>query len=240
MSTPAYMQFEEPEKPAAAPKPPPAPGTHPWDGAPRDGDEKKPSVPRLPDEDVMPVDDQLVRGVSNRNRTAAKLWAMHKSYDYIAERCDFPTAAAAKRAVEAVIAQTLMPEEIETMRLKVVSTAEGLLADALEMARAPVLHDDDGNDVENTERLRWHAQAAAVLRDLATYTGAKAPTKIEYTPAEAELERLVEQMLAQAGHEDIIEADVIDLHVMPAIESGVPDWEPPDLDEPEDEDDEDG
>lgn len=233
-----YMNFEKPEDRPGATKPPGGTGTHPWDAPPNpDAEAKEATIARLPERDPAeyPTDDRLVRGVSNRNRTAAKLWAMHKSYDYIAERCDFPSAAAAKRAVESVISATLVPEEIETMRLKVVQTAETLLADALEMAKADHLVDGDGTPVENVDRLRWHAQASAVLRDLAMYTGAKAPTKVEFTPGEAEMERLVNQMLAKAGHQEVLEADVIELHVMPAIERGEDDWTPPDTDD-EDED----
>jgi hypothetical protein len=50
----------------------------------------------------------------------------------------------------------------------------------------------------------------------ATITGAKAPTKMEITPDLAALDTLVDRIARAAGHEDILDAEVIDMEALPA------------------------
>jgi hypothetical protein len=54
--------------------------------------------------------------------------------------------------------------------------------------------------------------------NIVTITGAKAPTKVEFNPAEEEIERLVQRIVEQSGHEDIVDADVIELTATPVLE----------------------
>lgn len=217
-----FMEFDDPGDPR-----------HPWDGAPRGKKgqakkksagkqvekEKKAVIPRLPELQKPLTGDEIRRGVSDRNRAAAKYRVKGYSYDEIAELCEFDTAADAKRAVESVVAATLAPEEIDMQRAIILSRQEDLFRQSNAMAHADFLVDDEGTKIPNTEKLRWHQQASSDLMAIATLTGAKAPTKVEISPGEAEMERIVNAIVLRAGHEDIVDAEVIDLDLIPAIES---------------------
>lgn len=214
MSTGAvFMDFEDPDgnrKPKQ-----PSTGTHPWDDKPKG----KELIPRAPDPDAPLTGDEIRAGVSERSRSVAKYRVLGYSYQEIADLMGLKDAKEAQRIHHSVIAATLDPESIETQRAVVLSRAEALFKNSFAMARAEALiaHDEEGIEVEvaNSERLRWHQVAAADLMNIATLTGAKAPTKIEFTPGEADLERLVDEIVRRAGHEEILEADVIDLDVIP-------------------------
>lgn len=225
MTDAVFMDFEEP---------------HPYDGAPRgtgrpksgrkkhDDDppeDKKSVVPRLPDPEPMLTGDEVRSGVSDRNRAAAKLKTKGHSYLEIADILEFDSAAAAKRAVESVIAATLAPEEIEMQRALVLARMEEQFKQSNAMGHADFLVDDEGNRIANERKLQWHQQATIDLMNIATLTGAKAPTKIEYSPGEAELDRIVSVLVARSGHEDILDAEVIQLDEIPAIEAGEDDDE---------------
>ncbi|MFB8386795.1 hypothetical protein ACFC3F_06605 [Microbacterium sp. NPDC055910] len=49
--------------------------------------------------------------------------------------------------------------------------------------------------------------------------GLDAPQRFAVTPNEAELNRLVDMLVARSGHEEISDAEVIDLDIVPAIEA---------------------
>lgn len=185
-----------------------------------DPEKSQVSIPRLPKPEEPLTGDEIRRGVSDRNRAAAKYKARGYSYLEIADLLEFETAQAARRAVESVISATLAPEEIEMQRAIVVARAEELFKQSAAMASADYLVDDEGERIPNERKLQWHQQAAVDLMNIATLTGAKAPTKVEFTPGEAEMERLVAQIVSRSGHEDIMDAEVIDLDTIPAIERG--------------------
>ncbi|WP_292834922.1 hypothetical protein [Microbacterium sp.] len=56
--------------------------------------------------------------------------------------------------------------------------------------------------------------AVAVSQRAAQLDGLDAPQRFEITPGEADLERLVDEIVRRSGHEEILEADVIDLDVV--------------------------
>lgn len=229
MSDAVYMDFEEP--------PGGKMGTHPWDDAPKRGRESKGGadddptepknvvIPRLPTPEPMLTGDELRSGVSDRARAAAKLKIKGHSYLEIADMLEFEDARAARRAVESVIAATLAPEEIEMQRAIVVARMEEQFLQSAAMGRADFLVDDDGNRLPNEKKLQWHQQASQDLMNIATLTGAKAPTRVEFTPGEAEMERIVNAIVLKAGHEDIVDAEVIQLDEIPAIEASEDDDE---------------
>lgn len=190
-------------------------GTHPWD----DDKPGKELIPRAPQPEAPLTGDEVKRGVSDRARTVAKYKELGYSYLEIADLLGLTDAKEAQRIHHSVIAATLSPDSIETQRAIVLARAEALFKNSFAMARAEhlVAEDEDGNpiDVPNSDRLRWHQVAAADMMNIATLTGAKAPTKIEFTPGEADLERMVEEFVRRAGHEDIMDADVLELEQIP-------------------------
>lgn len=217
MTDAVYMDFEEPG--------------HPWDSAPKAGrgrqqrekeppEQTKAVIPRLPEPEPMLTGDEVRKGVSDRARAAAKLKVKGHSYLEIADMLEFDSAQDAKRAVESVVAATLAPEEIEMTRAVVLARAEEQFRQSHAMAHADFLVDDEGNRIPNEKKLQWHQQASGDLMMIATLTGAKAPTKVEFTPGEAELERIVNALVSRSGHEDIVDAEVIQLDEIPAIEAG--------------------
>ena len=93
------------------------------------------------------------------------------------------------------------------------------------MAGADFLVDEDGNRIPNRDKLRWHQQAGIDLMNHVQITGAKAPTKIEVTPDEARMEEIVAELLRRSGEENILEAEVIDLDVIPSTDVALRDDE---------------
>ena len=58
-------------------------------------------------------------------------------------------------------------------------------------------------------------RAGVAIADRASkFDGLDAPQRFEITPGEADLERLVDEIVRRSGHEEILEADVIDLDVV--------------------------
>lgn len=230
MTGAVYMDFEDEEGPdqrsARTGRDWPGTGTHPW------GEEKstgKELVPKPPEIERPPTSDEVRQGVSERARAVAKYRTLAYSYQEIADIMGLKDAKEAQRIHHGVIAATLDPEAIETQRAVVLSRAEMLFKNSVQMATAThlVAHDEEsGEDIEvpNTDRLRWHQVAAADLMNIAVLTGAKAPTKIEFTPGEADLERIVEEIVRRAGHEDIMDADVLELSQV----DDRPEWDAPD------------
>ena len=192
--------------------------------SPGDDDKKKASIPRLPAAEKPLTDLEVSRGVSNRDKSAVNLKLAGASYQEIADTLDFRTAAEAKRAVERTLAATHSPDDWQTLRLVAGARAEELFKRSLAMASADFLVLDDGERVPNTDKLRWHQQAAADLMNHVQITGAKAPTKIEVTPDEARMEEIVAEMLRRSGEEPILDAEVIDLDVVTSTDLEVYDY----------------
>lgn len=213
---PIYMDFEEPADPA-----PPAKDSKPasgWDDTP-----DLPKVMKLPEREKPLKPNEVRHGVSQRAKACANMRLEGATFVEIAEFLEYPDAAAAKRDFTRALAATHPAEDWETMRQMEAARAERLFKQSLAMASADYLVDDEGNKVPNAEKLAWHRQAAADLLNHATISGAKAPSKLEITPGEAQLEQLVEQMLQRSGHEVVQEADVLELTQIPTHEGEIVD-----------------
>lgn len=216
MSDAVFMDFEEPTAGRRGGPGDPGKGKK---GKKKDKKSKAVAIPKLPPMEKPLTGSEVRRGVSDRFRAAAKLKAKGWSYLDIADELEFADAREARKAVESVIAATLEPEEIETQRAIVISRGEELFKQSLAFAQATHFVTEDGERLPNIDQLRWHQQASTDLMNIATLTGAKAPTKVEFTPGEAELERIVNEMVSRAGHEDIVDAEVIDLDIPREIEA---------------------
>lgn len=206
---PAYMDFEEPEAPKPFAK---SSERTPWDDAPTG----KAVIPRLPQPTEVETGDEMRRGISNRDRAAVNLRLNGASYLDIADQLEFKDAASAKKAVERTLAATHAPEEWDSLRMMASARAERLFERSAAMAGADYLVDTDtGEKIANTERFKWHQQASADLMNWATITGAKAPTKVEVTPDEERMDQLTQLVLQGLGHQDILDAEVIELTEIP-------------------------
>lgn len=201
---PAFMDFEEPSDPPKPPK------------APKDDEPKKSLLPvvRLPEREKPITSSEVVRGVSLRAKACVNMRLEGASFVEIADVLEYETPADARRDCERALAATHPAEDWETLRQVATARAEKLFANSFAMAKADYLVTSDGTEVPNLEKRQWHAQAAADLMNHAAISGAKAPTKLEVTPGEAEMERLVEKLLTRGGYEVAKEADVLELSVL--------------------------
>lgn len=190
-----------------------------------DKPEKKPPIPKAPGSAVaIPTGDEVKRGISQRARAAANLKVEGLSFAEIADILEFKTPADAKKAVEGVLAAIHGDNDYETLKLIAAARGEERYRNAARMANAMFFETEDGERIPNTEQLRWEQQAGTALMNWATIVGAKAPAKLEITPGDEEVQRLVQMIAERAGHEEIVDAEVIELEYEPR---------PPD---PEDED----
>lgn len=211
---PVYMDFEEPHPFDDAPRPPEGGKKPKGKKKPKD-EKKKPGIPTLPKNEVALTGDELRGGISNRARSAVNLKLAGASYVEIADTLEYPDPQAARREVERALALTHSPDDWETLRLVTAARAEQLFARSSAMAAADFLVLEDGERIPNTEKLAWHRQAGVDLMNHATITGAKAPTKVEITPDEERLDSIVSALVGRMGHEDILDADVLELEQIP-------------------------
>lgn len=205
MTDPMYMEFDEPP--------------HPWDDAPRRPKKKRAKIPRLPDKQIV-LSDELRRGVSERSRAAANLRVEGYSYVEIAELLEYETPEGAEKAVMTVLAAIHGDDDYATVRMIVERRAEEQFRRSFAMGGADYLVLENGKKVANTEKLRWHQQASNDLMNYAIITGTKAPTRIEVSPGEAEMERIAAEILRRQGVQQIVDAEVIELEVIPEITAG--------------------
>ena len=219
---PVFFDIDEPigvdeavargiKKPEGSKRPPKGKG-----GKKKPKEPKSPAIPALPAPTKPLTSAEVKRGVSVRDRAAVNLKLAGASYAEIADTMEFDTPAHAKRAVERALALTHSPDDWETLRMLAAGRAEALFQRSFAMAGADYLVDEDGNRIPNVDKLRWHQQAAADLMNHAVITGAKAPTKIEITPDEEKLDAIVSNLMSRMGHEDIVDAEVIELEALPA------------------------
>jgi hypothetical protein len=200
----------EPEKPATPPPPPAEP--------------PKRVIPKLPKQDQLKISDAEMRaGIPAKAAAAANLKLRGASYQKIAEVLEYEHPRDAQSDVLKVLAMTHSPDEWETMRVVAGARAEMLLEQALDMASADYLVDaTTGEHLPNDERRLWHAAAGVALMNWVTITGAKAPSKVEITPGEVQLENIVRELIDRTGHTEVHEADVLELEVLPP-DAGNPD-----------------
>lgn len=205
---PAFMDFEKPKKrrKKKSKKPGPKPASE--------------EVTRVPAREILKL---ASGGVSARARAATNLRLEGASYAEIADVLEFETALDAKAEVERTLAKTHSAEDWDSLRLVTAARALELFKNSMAMARAEFLEveDEDGNvkKVPNRDRIHWHKVAGIDLMNHATITGAKAPTKIEVTPDEEKLDIIVSKMLAYMGEAPPMDAEVLELEVMPEAPS---------------------
>lgn len=200
--------------------------THPWD-------DSEP-IPVLPSKEVARVSDGGRGGISDRARAATNLKVDGFTYQEIADLLEYEDAKTAKREVEKTLALTHSADDYETLRIIASARAEQQLRRSTAFAAADylVVKGENGEDVKvpNERKLAWHQQAGTDLMNWATITGAKAPAKMEISPDLDVLDALVSKIALAAGHEDILDADVIDLDVIPPAPE--PEFEGDEPDEP--------
>lgn len=203
------MDFDEPPKPRSSRK---------------KKSKKEPEKPkllpvlRLPDREPAMTSTEVVRGLSLRAKACVNMRLEGASFVEIADFLEYETPEDARRDCERALAATHPAEDWETLRQVATARAEALFKQSFRMAGADFLVDEDGNRVPNAEKRMWHAQAGTDLMNHAIISGAKAPTKLEVTPGEAQMEKLVDKMLRRGGYTVAEEADALELTVLPREE----------------------
>jgi len=173
-------------------------------------------IPQLPPPDYDVRDLAITSDLTARDLACVNMRLMGAPFVEIARALEFASAAEAKRDFYRALAATHSPEDWETMRQVEVMRAEQLIARSFAMAAAPYFLDaETGDKIPNTDRLRWHDQAGKDLALHAMISGAKAPTRLEVTPTEAEYTQIVDVILAHEGFRPAIEADIIDVEEIP-------------------------
>lgn len=204
-----YMSFEEPPAPAAKKRKKKKSKKTAWDKAP-----KPEAIMKLP-EARHDLSTDLKRGVSQRDRAAVNLKLNGASYVEICDTLEYESPDEAQRSVVRALALTHSSDDWETLRLVEGARAEKLLANSIAMATADYLETDEGERIPNRDKLAWHRQAGVDLMNHAIITGAKAPAKIEVTPGQEEIDRIVHMLAERAGHETIIDAEVLEIGELP-------------------------
>lgn len=200
--TPIEGRRKRPVRPRGAGKPPPKPVI------PVIPAKEIPESERLPDLDL-----ELPGQLSRRVVACVNMRLAGAPFYEIAQQLEYATPADAKRDYARAIASTHGPEDWDTLRQLEGARAEALFRRSFEMASADYLVDLEHPEqkVPNTQKLQWHEQAARDLMNHAIITGAKAPTKVEITPGEAEYDQLVGSLLEAQGFLEIEEADVVQI-----------------------------
>ena len=194
-----------------------------FDDDPDEKPKRKKSGPRivhLPDIEVPALDPLDERESLTRREKAiavAKLNGM--SFQAIADTFELSSAVEAKAIFDRAIAATHPMEDLQTMQRTAIARAEMLMGRSIAMATADYLVDaETGEKVANTERLKWHQQAMSDLMAHAAIAGTKAPSKVEVTASDLEIDRIVSALVAKAGGEVVVEAEVLELDVIPDFE----------------------
>lgn len=189
-------------------------------------------IPRLPE---MPrMDPAKLAKPEQRQVACVNMKLAGASFHDIAKELSYASADAARTAYYSALANMHPPEDIETLR-----QAEGLRAEALfrtSLAMATATHfvatekdEVTGEEYEvmiaNTERLKWHEQAAKDLALHAAITGAKAPTRMEVNASAEEINRVVHLIVQNQDGEIAQEASIWDMDEIEAIDAEIVDEE---------------
>lgn len=214
-------------------QPTPEPKRVEFDPAPSKAEKRnggKPATPRPPISERIPrlpgmerMDPAKLQSPEQRQVACVNMKLDGAPFHEIARELNYANADAARSAYYSALANMHPPEDIETLRQAEGLRAESLFRDSLRMATADylvateIVHDEEtGEDIErevripNTEKLRWHEQAAKDLALHAAITGAKAPARVEVNASTEEINRLVTLLAQQRGNGDI-EANIFDL-----------------------------
>lgn len=184
---------------------------------------KKPSlkdrIPVLPSLGVNPEDLQKP---DQRSVACVNLRLAGAPFVEIAKELGYASSQAAKSAYVAALANMFPVEDAATLRQAEAMRAEQLLRRSLAMASADYFVDADDPNVRipNTDRLRWHEQAAKDLALHAMITGAKAPTRVEVSADTQELNQIVDAILQGSGEMPELEASTFDVDEIPAGPEG--------------------
>lgn len=221
VAPPVHVDFEKPvskgEQRAAAGKPP-----------------RKPlheRIPKLPEMERM--DPAKLQQPEQRQVSCVNMKLAGASFQEIAKELDYANADAARTAYYSALANMHPPEDIETMRQMEGMRAEALFRKSLAMASADYLiaeelvQDEETGEwhkvevrVPNTERLRWHDQAAKDLALHAAITGAKAPARMEVNASTEEVNRIVHLIVQNQGGADL-EADIFEMAEIEAVDAEI-------------------
>jgi hypothetical protein len=172
---------------------------------------RKPLKERIPVLPPLGVDPDKLAKPDQRAVAAVNMRIAGTPFHEIARVLEYASPIDAKSAVVAALSRMFPVEDWETLRQQEAMRAEQLLNRSMAMASADyfVDHDDPTIRIPNTERLRWHEQAGKDLALHATITGAKAPARMEITATTAELNQMVQTLLAaEGGGQLALEADV--------------------------------
>lgn len=166
------------------------------DGEPKERRSLKERIAKLPEEPrIDPA--ELKSKPEQRSQAAANLRLAGAPYHEIAKTLGYRDASEARAAVVSALAQMNPPEDLETLRQAAALRAELLFRQSFTLATATHLVDAETNEmVPNTDRLRWHEQAAKDLLLHTNITGAKAPARLEVSASTAELNAMVNTLLA--------------------------------------------
>lgn len=179
------------------------------------------SIPVLPS---LGVDPDKVKRPDQRAVACANMRLMGAPFHEIAKALDYADAGSAKQAFIAAMSGMNPVEDIETLRQSEAMRAEILFRQSIAMASADYLvvtekDEETGEMVEvrvpNTDRLRWHEQAAKDLALHAMITGAKAPARLEVSASTQELNQMVHVLIQAQGAQAELEADVWDADEIP-------------------------
>lgn len=188
-------------------------------------------IPKLPEMERM--DPAKLQQPEQRQVACVNMKLAGASFAEIAKELDYANADSARTAYYSALANMHPPEDIETMRQMEGMRAEALFRKSLAMASADYLvatelvkNEDTGEweevevRVPNTEKLRWHDQAAKDLALHAAITGAKAPARMEINASTEEINRIVHLIATHEGGEDL-EADIFEIAQIEAIDAEI-------------------
>ena len=188
-------------------------------------------IPKLPE--MERIDPATLTKPDQRAVACVNLKLAGAPFHEIAKELNYASADAARTAYYSALANMHPTEDIETMRQMEGMRAEALFRKSLAMASADFLvatehryneetHEYDEVEVQipNTERLRWHEQAAKDLALHAAITGAKAPQRMEVNASTQEVNRIV-HLIVQAQGGEAMEADIFEIAQIEAIDAEI-------------------
>lgn len=176
-------------------------------------------IPVLPPPNLNVSDIDMRGDVTTLDEAVVNMRITGASFQDIATTLGLPSAGDAQQRLYRAIAKTHPREDWETTRALEVARVEQQVARSMAMAGADYFVDAETNErIPNEDRLKWHAQASQDIALHATITGAKAPTKVEVTPTDAEYQQLVDLILEQKGVKRDHEVDILALEEIPDVE----------------------
>lgn len=168
----------------------------------------KERIPQLPPLDVNPDD---ITTPDTRAAAVVNLRMLGTPWPEIVKELGYASAQSAQTAYYSALANLHPKENFEVLQQVEALRAENLLGQAMRMASADYLVDDEGNRIANADKLRWHDQALKALQLHARITGAQAPARVEVTADTAELNAMVQVLMQQHQGELPREASIWDI-----------------------------